>query len=59
MGKPSVFVTYINDDYDINDKVLTLVTFLRKNGISADCAETMLDEGMSNFIQIMEKMIIL
>lgn len=55
MEKPSVFVTYANDKYDMKEKVLSLVAFLRQNGIPAACDETMLDEGMSNFIQIMEK----
>lgn len=55
MEKPSVFVTYANDDCDMKEKVISLVSLLRERGIPAACDETMLDEGMSNFIQIMEK----
>lgn len=55
MEKPSVFVTYANDKFDMKEKVLSLVTLMRERGIPAACDETMLDEGMSSFIQIMEK----
>lgn len=54
MEKPSVFVSYANDKFDMKEKVF-LVAFLRKNGIPADCDETMLDEGIPNFIQMMEE----
>lgn len=56
MEKPSVFVTYANDKYDMKEKVLSLVTLMRERGIPAKCYDVMLDEETnSNFLQIMEK----